>query len=47
MRILPYRTPDSTIDGSLITFVDVTSIVRAESISVCWSMNSTTASRTC
>jgi two-component system, chemotaxis family, CheB/CheR fusion protein len=30
MRILPYRTPDSLIDGSLITFVDVTSIVRAE-----------------
>jgi two-component system CheB/CheR fusion protein len=30
MRILPYRTPESTIDGSLITFVDVTSIVRAE-----------------
>jgi two-component system, chemotaxis family, CheB/CheR fusion protein len=30
MRILPYRSPDSTIDGSLITFVDVTSIVRAE-----------------
>jgi two-component system CheB/CheR fusion protein len=30
MCILPYRTPDSAIDGSLITFVDVTSIVRAE-----------------
>ncbi|MGD0109689.1 MAG: CheR family methyltransferase, partial [Rhodopila sp.] len=30
MRILPYRSPDSTIDGSLITFVDVTSIVQAE-----------------
>jgi two-component system CheB/CheR fusion protein len=30
MRILPYRGPDSTIDGSLITFVDVTSIVRGE-----------------
>jgi two-component system CheB/CheR fusion protein len=30
MRILPYRTPDSHVDGSLITFVDVTSIVRAE-----------------
>ncbi len=30
MRILPYRLPDSTVDGSLITFVDVTSIVRAE-----------------
>jgi two-component system CheB/CheR fusion protein len=30
MSILPYRTPDSRIDGSLITFVDVTSIVRAE-----------------
>jgi two-component system, chemotaxis family, CheB/CheR fusion protein len=30
MRILPYRGPDSTVDGSLITFVDVTSMVRAE-----------------
>jgi two-component system CheB/CheR fusion protein len=30
MRLLPYRSPDSTVDGSLITFVDVTSIVRAE-----------------
>jgi two-component system CheB/CheR fusion protein len=30
MRILPYRSPDSTVDGSLITFVDVTSIVNAE-----------------
>ena len=30
MRILPYRSPDSSVDGSLITFVDVTSIVRAE-----------------
>jgi two-component system, chemotaxis family, CheB/CheR fusion protein len=30
MRILPYRNQDSTVDGSLITFVDVTSIVRAE-----------------
>ena len=30
MRVLPYRSPDSTIDGSLITFVDVTSIVQAE-----------------
>jgi two-component system CheB/CheR fusion protein len=30
MRILPYRTPESAIDGSLVTFVDVTSIVRAE-----------------
>jgi two-component system CheB/CheR fusion protein len=30
MRILPYRSPDSTVDGSLITFVDVTSIVHAE-----------------
>jgi two-component system CheB/CheR fusion protein len=30
MRILPYRAPDSTFDGSLITFVDVTTIVRAE-----------------
>nr|WP_294545972.1 CheR family methyltransferase [uncultured Rhodopila sp.] len=30
MRILPYRSPDSSIDGSLITFVDVTSVVLAE-----------------
>jgi two-component system CheB/CheR fusion protein len=30
MRILPYRSSDSTVDGSLITFVVVTSIVRAE-----------------
>lgn len=30
MRILPYRAPDSTVDGALITFVDVTGIVHAE-----------------
>jgi len=30
MRILPYREPDSAVSGALITFVDVTSIVRAE-----------------
>lgn len=30
MRILPYRTPDSDVDGTIITFVDVTSIVQAE-----------------
>jgi two-component system CheB/CheR fusion protein len=30
MRILPYRAPDSRVDGTLITFVDVTSIVLAE-----------------
>ena len=30
MRILPYRAPDSTIDGALITFLDVTTIVEAE-----------------
>jgi two-component system CheB/CheR fusion protein len=30
MRVLPYREPDSTISGILITFVDVTSIVQAE-----------------
>jgi two-component system CheB/CheR fusion protein len=30
MRILPYRSPDSSIDGSLITFIEVTSIVQAE-----------------
>jgi two-component system CheB/CheR fusion protein len=30
MRILPYRTPDSRVDGTIVTFVDVTSIVQAE-----------------
>jgi two-component system, chemotaxis family, CheB/CheR fusion protein len=30
MRILPYREPDSTVSGALVTFVDVTSIVHAE-----------------
>jgi two-component system, chemotaxis family, CheB/CheR fusion protein len=30
MRILPYRDPDSTVSGVLITFIDVTSIVQAE-----------------
>ena len=30
MRILPYREPDSTISGALITFIDVTGIVEAE-----------------
>ncbi len=30
MRILPYRSPDNAVDGSLVTFVDVTSVVRAE-----------------
>ena len=30
MRILPYRGSDSAIDGSLITFSDVTSIARQE-----------------
>ena len=30
LRIVPYRTPDSTVDGSLVTFVDVTQIVKAE-----------------
>ena len=30
LRILPYRTPDSMVDGSLVTFVDVTRIVEAE-----------------
>lgn len=30
MRILPYRGPDSTVSGVLVTFVDVTSIVQAE-----------------
>ena len=30
MRILPYRQPDSTVSGVLVTFVDVTNIVQAE-----------------
>ena len=30
MRILPYRAPDSSVDGALITFLDVTTIVEAE-----------------
>jgi two-component system CheB/CheR fusion protein len=30
MRILPYRTPDSDVDGTIVTFVEVTSIVQAE-----------------
>ncbi len=30
MRILPYRTPDSAVDGTIVTFVDVTSIVQGE-----------------
>jgi two-component system, chemotaxis family, CheB/CheR fusion protein len=30
MRILPYRTADDRVDGALITFVDVTSMVQAE-----------------
>ena len=30
MRILPYREPDSTVSGVLVTFVDVTGIVQAE-----------------
>jgi two-component system CheB/CheR fusion protein len=30
MRVLPYRGPDSTVDGTLVTFLDVSSIVEAE-----------------
>ncbi|HEY4172573.1 MAG TPA: CheR family methyltransferase [Rhodopila sp.] len=30
MRVLPYRAPDSTVSGTLVTFVDVSSIVQAE-----------------
>ncbi len=30
LRILPYRTPESAVDGSLVTFVDVTQIAKAE-----------------
>ena len=31
MRILPYRNPDSSVGGTLVTFVDITNIVQAES----------------
>ena len=30
MRILPYRDSDSVVSGTLVTFLDVTSVVRAE-----------------
>ncbi len=30
MRILPYRAPDSSVAGTVVTFIDVTSIVQAE-----------------
>jgi two-component system CheB/CheR fusion protein len=30
LRIQPYRTPDSAVNGSLVTFVDVTQIVEVE-----------------
>ncbi len=30
MRVLPYRAADNKVDGALVTFVDVTSIVQAE-----------------
>jgi two-component system CheB/CheR fusion protein len=30
MRILPYRAADDRVDGALVTFVDVTSMVQAE-----------------
>jgi two-component system CheB/CheR fusion protein len=30
MRILPYRAPDSTISDTLVTFIDVSSMVQAE-----------------
>ncbi len=30
MRILPYRAQNSAVDGTLVTFVDVTSVVQAE-----------------
>ena len=30
MRILPYRTADDRVDGALVTFLDVTSMVQAE-----------------
>ena len=30
MRILPYREPDSSVSGVLVTFIDVSNIVKAE-----------------
>jgi two-component system CheB/CheR fusion protein len=30
LRIVPYRDPDSTVSGVLVTFIDVSSIVKAE-----------------
>lgn len=30
MRVLPYRAADNTVDGVLVTFIDVSSIVQAE-----------------
>ena len=30
VRMLPYRAPDSSVRGTVVTFVDITSIVRAE-----------------
>ena len=30
MRILPYRAADSHVDGALVTFTDITSVVQAE-----------------
>lgn len=30
MRILPYRAADSRVDGALVTFTDITSVVQAE-----------------
>ncbi len=30
MKIVPYRTPESAVDGTIVTFVDVTTIVNAE-----------------
>ena len=30
MRILPYRTAENEVDGTLVTFTDVTSVVQAE-----------------
>ena len=30
IRVLPYRTPEGQVDGIVVTFVDVTSVVQAE-----------------
>jgi two-component system, chemotaxis family, CheB/CheR fusion protein len=47
MWILPYRAPDSTVSGTLVTFLDVTTIVQAEQHHRLLVDELNTASRTC